>query len=407
MAASLLIQKNDLRMLRPLITITLLWAVTVSAQQPVASLTPIQQRMAAAEAAIRKSPKNAEAYNDLALAFVQRARETSDPKYYLQADEALGNSFRLVPDNFAGQKIRVRILMGRYEFVPALELAKTLNKRVPDDVPVYGLVADAAIELGDYKEAEDAAQWMLNLRPPTAVSLMPAARLRELFGDVEGALEFLNTALRMTGSRDALERAEILVQIARLSFAAGKVEAAERVLRQTLLSMPDYHPARAALARVLSTKQQHTEAIALWRRECEDFPDARNYYGLADALDQAGRREEAASAFADFEKRARAVTSRADNANRELTFFYAGLAQKPQEALLLARQEIAHRHDVHTLDAYAWALYANREYAEARKQIERALAVGFQNSAMLRHAEAIRTALHEPDARPAGNSDLR
>ncbi len=393
-------------MFRPVILITLLWAATVCAQKPAVPLSPIQQTIAGAEAAIRRSPKNAEAYNDLALALVHRASETSDPKYYRQAEEALGNSFKLAPDNFAGQKIRVQILMGRREFVQASELAKVLNRRVPDDVPVYGLAADAAIELGDYKEAEVAAQWMLNLRPPTAVSLLPAARLRELFGDVEGALEFLNTALRMTGSRDALERADILVQIARLSFAAGKVEAAEKILRQTLLSMPDYHPARAALARVLSARQQHTEAIALWRKECEALPHARNYYGLADALEQAGRGEEAASAYADFEKRARALISSAENADRELIFFYAGSARKPEEALRLARQEIARRHDVYTLDAYAWALYANREYAEARKQIERALAVGLHDSGMLHHAEAIRSALHEPDARPAGHSGL-
>ncbi len=265
-------------MVRPLIIITLLWALTAFAQGPVAPLTPIQQRMAAAEAAIRKSPKNAEAYNDLALAFVQRARETSDPKYYRPAEEALVSSFHLAPDNFVGQKIRVQILMGRHEFLLASELAKTLNGRVPDDVPVYGLVADAAIELGDYKEAEGAAQWMLNLRPPTAVSLMPAARLRELFGDLEGALEFLNTALRMTGSRDTLERAQILVQIARLSFAAGKRDAAEKILRQTLVSMPDYHPARAALARVLSSP------ATTHRSDCPLAAGVRRFPGRAQLL---------------------------------------------------------------------------------------------------------------------------
>ncbi len=394
-------------MIRLLMAVSVFGALILSAQISVPALTHVQQTMAAAEAAIRKNPKNAEGYNDLALAFVQRARETSDPKYYRQADEALGSSLKLAPDNFAGQKVRVLILMGRREFVKASELAKALNGRVPDDVPVYGLVANAAIELGDYKDAEVAAQWMLNLRPPTAVSLLPAARLRELFGDVEGALEFLNTALRMTGSRETLERAQILIQIARLSLAAGKMEAAEKVLRQTLSSMPDYHPARAALARVLSARQQHTEAIALWRRECEDLPHARNYYGLADALEQAGRREEAASAYADFERRARVLISSADNANLELIFFYAGSGQKPEEALRLAKGEIEHRHDVYTLDAYAWALYAHREYAEARQQIEKALALGIRDSGMLHHAEAIHSALLKSDARLTGKNDRR
>ncbi len=395
-------------MFRCLIISTLLRALTASAQEPAAPPTLIQQKITAAEAAVRKAPKNSEAYNDLAAALVYRARETADPKYYRQAEEALGNSFRLAPDNFSGQKIRVQILMGRHELVPASELAKALNLRVPDDVPVYGLVADAAIELGDYREAEEAAQWMLNLRPPSAASLMPAARLRELFGDVEGALEFLNAALRMTGSRDTLERAQILVQIARLSVASGKVEAANKVLHQVLLAAPDYHPARTELARVRSAQQQHTEAIALWRRECEDFPhDARNFHGLADALDQAGLHEEAASAYADFERQARGLTASADNANRELILFYAGGGQKPEQALTLARREILSRHDVYTLDAYAWALYANHRYTEAGEQIEKALALGIRDSGMLRRAEAIHLALQKSDARRlTGKSEL-
>ncbi len=128
---------------------------------------------------------------------------------------------------------------------------------------------------------------------------------------------------------------------------------------------------------------------------------------MADALDQAGRPEEAASAFVDFEKQARAVILRAGNANRELIFFYADRAQKPEEALRLARQEILLRHDVYTLDAYAWALYANREYAEARRQIEKALAVGIRDLGMVHRAEVIHSAPHESDAPLTGNGDLR
>ncbi|MGI8989286.1 MAG: tetratricopeptide repeat protein [Bryobacteraceae bacterium] len=382
-------------MFRPPIIITLLWAIAVSAQSPVAPLTPIQQSIAAAEAAIRKSPKNFEGYNDLALAFVHRAREASDPKYYRQAEEALGNSLRLEPENFAGQKIRARILMGRHEFVPALELAKALNRRVPDDIPVYGLVADAAIELGDYREAEDAAQWMLKLRPPSPISLMPAARLRELFGDVEGAVEFLNSALRMTSPQEVEERAYISVWIARLTLATGKAEAAGKWLQQALALVPEYHPAQMGLARVFSAQHRHAEAIDIWRRECQAVPHPRTYYEFAEALDQAGRGEEAARAYAEFEAKARSRTGSADNANRELVFYYAGRGAKPAEALRLAAQEISRRHDVYTRDAYAWALHANAEYGDARRQIEAALAIGIRDSALFYRAGAIFSELHQ------------
>jgi Tfp pilus assembly protein PilF len=44
---------------------------------------------------------------------------------------------------------------------------------------------------------------------------------------------------------------------------------------------------------------------------------------------------------------------------------------------------------VYTLDAYAWALHVNGQDAEARKQIETALAVGVRDAKLFRHAGEI------------------
>jgi Tfp pilus assembly protein PilF len=41
------------------------------------------------------------------------------------------------------------------------------------------------------------------------------------------------------------------------------------------------------------------------------------------------------------------------------------------------------------LDSYAWALYGNGQYADARKQIETALAVGIRDAKIFRHAGEI------------------
>ena len=59
---------------------------------------------------------------------------------------------------------------------------------------VYGMLTDANIELGKYAEAEKSAQWMLDLRPGNIPALTRAAYLRELFGDIEGALELMQQA---------------------------------------------------------------------------------------------------------------------------------------------------------------------------------------------------------------------
>ena len=78
-----------------------------------------------------------------------------------------------------------------------------------------------------------------------------------------------------------------------------------------------------------------------------------------------------------------------DNSNRELIFYYSDHAHQPAKALDVAKREYAWRRDVYTLDAYAWALHVNGQDAEARKQIETALAVGIRDPEIFTHAGEI------------------
>jgi tetratricopeptide (TPR) repeat protein len=157
---------------------------------------------------------------------------------------------------------------------------------------------------------------------------------------------------------------------------------------------PKYHYALAQMAKVRGAQQRHAEAVELLQQLVEAAPNPENLYPLAEALERAGRRKEAQAAFAEFEQKALREVEWADNANRELIFYYTDYAKKPAEALRIARKEFARRQDVYTLDAYAWALYANGDYAEARRQIERALAVGFRDAKVLSHAGMIESKMN-------------
>jgi tetratricopeptide (TPR) repeat protein len=110
-------------------------------------------------------------------------------------------------------------------------------------------------------------------------------------------------------------------------------------------------------------------------------------------MQSAGMQSEAKTTFADFEHRALAESSHPDNANRELIFYYADHAGNSAEALQIAKQEIAERHDVHTLDSYAWALYKNGRYPEAKKQMDIVLKVGVREAPIFYHAGEIEARL--------------
>ncbi len=352
-------------------------------------LSPAEQAIAQATKLIDKNAKDFEAYSALALALSRRARETSDVKFYTQAEEALQKSFEISPDNFDGKRIHVWLLLGKHEFAAALEEAKKLNKKMPDDVIVYGFLTDANVELGNYQDAEVAAQWMLDLRPANLPGLTRAAYLRELYGDTEGALELMNMAYQSTPPSEAEDGAWILTQMAHLKLATGKTEEAEALLQQALVKFPGYHYALGNLAKARIAQGRYDEAVSLLQQRYQAAPHAENLYDLAEALELAGHAGEAQKAFAEFEPKSLLESVRADNSNRELIFYYADHAHQPAKALDVAKQEYARRHDVYTLDAYAWALHVNGKEAEARKQIETALAVGIRDAKIFRHAGEI------------------
>ncbi len=363
------------------------FAQTSATSEP--KVSPAEQSMAVARKLIDKNPKNYEAYYALALALSRRARETSDVSFYAQAETVLQKSFEISPANFDGERIHVWLLLGKHEFAQALPEATKLNKKMPDDVMVYGFLTDANVELGNYKDAETACQRMLDLRAGNLPGITRAAYLRELFGDIDGSLELMNMAFQSTPPTQAEDGAWILTQMAHLNLTIGNLEQSEKLLRQALAMFPGYHYALGNLAKVRIQQKRYGEAVELLQQRYQAAPHAENLYDLAEALQMAGRTDEAKRAFAEFEQKSLLETNRADNSNHELIYYYAEYANDPPKALEVAKREIARRHDVFTLDAYAWALYVNGQYGEARKQIEAALAVGIRNAKMFDHAGEI------------------
>jgi len=352
-------------------------------------VSPAERSMAQARKLIEKNPRDFEAYNALALALSRRARETSDVKFYVQAEETLQKSFEVAPDNFDGQRIHVWLLLGKHEFSAALDAAKKLNLKMPDDVMLWGFLTDANVELGNYKDAETAAQWMLDLKPGNTPGLTRAAYLRELYGDIDGSLELMNMAYQSTPPNEAEDGAWIVTQMAHLNLAIGKIDQAEKLSQQALVMFPGYHYALGNLAKVRIQQKRYDEAVELLKQRYEAAPHAENLYDLAQALQLAGKTDDANKAFAEFERKSLLETNRGDNSNHELIFYYADYGNQPARALDVAQRELLRRHDVFTLDSYAWALYRNGQYADARKQIESALAVGIRDAKIFRHAGEI------------------
>ena len=352
--------------------------------------TPAELSIQKAQEEIAKKPDHAPYYNALAMAYARRARETSDVVYYAKAQETVRRSLEIAPDNFEARKVEAWLLLGKHEFAKALEVATRLNKEASDDVTVYGYLADANAELGNYDAAVAAAQWMLNLRPGNVAGLTRAGYLRELHGDFTGAIEVMQMAYDSTPYQEFEDRAWLLTQIAHLYLAAGDLAQAEKYALGALEAFPDYHYALGTLGQVRMAQKRYADAAALFRKRYVAAAHAENLFALGEALQAAGARPEAAQVFAEFERKALQESLLADNANHELAAYYTDYAGRPEQALRITEQELKRRHDAYTLHAHAWALAASGDYARAQVEIEKALAWGLKDAKVLQHARVIR-----------------
>jgi tetratricopeptide (TPR) repeat protein len=355
----------------------------------IVSKTAAEIRIDQAKTAIQQNPKKGDSYAALANALLRRELETSDPKYRSEAEAAIEKALGIEPDHFEALKARTMILLRDHEYSKAQELARKLNKRTPDDVPTYGLVAEASVALGDYKEAEEAVQWMLDMRPGNLPAYLEGATLREMFGEIDGARDFLSQAYQRIRPEEAQERAAILLRLSHLALLNNNPVSADRLVEQARKLFPAYPAATLQLARVRMAQKNYAEAADLFRQVNTIAPRTEYLFYLADALEKGGNVQEASGIFAEFEKKAIAESERADNANRELIRYYLDGSKNVPDGLRLAKREASIRHDSHTLDLYAWGLYASGRKAEAKTQSDRAMAVGLRDPDVLAHAKMI------------------
>jgi tetratricopeptide (TPR) repeat protein len=212
--------------------------------------TPAEQRIAAARQQIAANPKSAEAYNNLALAFLRGAQETALADYDRQAAEAIATGFKLAPQNFQLRKTQVALLLEQHEFVRARDEARDLNLHNPDDATVHGYLAQAYMALGNYEDAEASAQWMLNLQPFNVPGLVLAADLRQHYGDRDGAIEALNRAYAETSPEETGELASIANRIASIEINMGKLDLASQMLHRADELFPGYPETSSNRARL-------------------------------------------------------------------------------------------------------------------------------------------------------------
>src|SRR5689334_6677553 len=136
---------------------------------PVVSPPPAAEdtatQIAKLQGELRASRDDVEALDALGLAYQQRARETGDPTYYTKSDEVLRHALRLAPRDLIATSGLGSLALSRHRFREALALGRRARAISPTTARNYGVIGDALVELGRYREGFQAFDTMAQMRP--------------------------------------------------------------------------------------------------------------------------------------------------------------------------------------------------------------------------------------------------
>jgi tetratricopeptide (TPR) repeat protein len=362
------------------------------------------ETIAALQRRLLAAPSDWRAAAALGLAYVQRARTTGDPSAYPRAERALRRSLSLRRGNVEGLVGMGSLALARHDFRSALTWGRRAVSANPFGVAGYGVVGDALVELGRYREAFRAFQHMANLHPGLA-AYARASYARELQGDVAEAIRVMRMAEAAAGSPE--DAAWVAFELGELLWSVGRVDAAEDAYRRAVGQAPAFVAPRAGLARVSWARGRLSEAIRRYERVVTRFPAPEHVAALGHLYAVTGRPTLAQGQFALVRAEQDLFATNGVNVDVELALFDADHG-RPQEALRSARAAWAERRSVHAADTLAWALHRNGRSREAAPYARRALALGTQNALFHFHAAMIELRLgHEDRARALLSAAVR
>jgi tetratricopeptide (TPR) repeat protein len=342
-----------------------------------------EARIATLQRAVREAPRDVGSATALAQAYLQRVRETGDPSFYARADGVLARARRLAPADPAVLTTAGTLALARHDFRGALRDGEAARRAAAESTLPGAVLTDAYVELGRYDDAARTLQRMVDVKP-TLAAYARVSYLRELLGDLPGAVEAMRLAVA-AGSGAAENVAYVQTLLGDLELRRGRPGAAERSYREALAVFPSHLPAQAGLARVDAAAGRLRPAIARLQRVVERLPLPEYVVALGETQLAAGRTAEARETLALVGAQERLLQAAGVNTDVDLALFEAEHGDA-RRAVTLARAGWAAAPSVRSADAMAAALTAAGRGEEALRWARRALATGWREPAVLEHA---------------------
>lgn len=214
---------------------------------------------------VTKDEKDYKAWMKILDVYLLQNRVTQDHVY---ANQILSVTAKLLEDKKMPSEIKFQLLsykatalLSLHQFQQGLEIATEASKIIPQNAAILGAMIDANVELGNYKAAITLTDKMVGLRPDLR-SYSRVSYLRELNGDIKGAIEAMGEAVKSGVPGD--EQCEwSRTNLAGLYLKNKQTDYAKMHYMIALENRKNYIPAMIGLARLHLKENALSEAEKL------------------------------------------------------------------------------------------------------------------------------------------------
>ena len=348
------------------------------------------------ERTVAAQPQDGRSWHTLATAYMQKLVQSSNPAYAELSRHALDQADTLVANDVASTVTRAQLALALHQFDDARRLAVRARALSSSNNDALVVLVDANVELGRYDDAAASLQSLLDHKPGLAASTR-VSYLRELHGDIGGALVALREAQNAAAGASAFDRATINAIRGDLLFTHGQVDEAAAAYDAALVLSPGQLVATAGRARVLVARGDLAGASTALAPVAARTPTPTLVSLLGDIAMLDGRSADATSSFDLVRATTKLQAASGAAIDLEAALFEADHDGSPAVAVALAKQAYESRPSIHAADAYAWALHRAGENVKAAALVDEALRLGTRDASLYFHAAAIHEATGATD----------
>lgn len=295
---------------------------------------------------LRSDTNQLEPKLQLAYLFINEARVTGEhPYYYPAALQLLEGIITKQPEDqdllFLSLSAKAAVQLSLHQFQEALLTVKQALEINPHNAQVYGILVDAYVELGDYEKAIQMADKMVMIRPDLR-SYARISYLREIHGDMEGAIEAMEMAV-LAGIPGSEETAWTQLTLGNLYQEHKEIDKAEQQYLQILAERPDYPFAIAALASIEVERENFAKAEVLLDKALSIIPEVGFTIQKAELYKTLKQDEKALAIAKSVLPMLEEDTEAGHNMNLEFANVYANLLNDIDMALVYANKEYTKR----------------------------------------------------------------